>query len=239
MYTRVIKDFHKCWTGSLAKRRLCLGSAGVINCTSLSALSFWVSLFPRKRGYNTSSKYSELISFRIDWFYLLAVQGTLKSSPALSVISFCLFMLFMVFSRQEYWSGLPVLSPSKSHTYIFFLNGKILLLSILLLMQVRMPNAQGSQTNWNVKSWGQQKVYCLAMQGNRVAHDLKSLELPGRVWAALLKTDGWGRRVTESGISFCTVLWWLPTEVVSHGYYLYQSLDYRRPGAMCLGWSSN
>ena len=26
-----------------------------------------------------SSEYSKLISFRIDWFYLLAVQGTLKS----------------------------------------------------------------------------------------------------------------------------------------------------------------
>ena len=26
-----------------------------------------------------SNKYSELISFRIDWFYLLAVQGILKS----------------------------------------------------------------------------------------------------------------------------------------------------------------
>ena len=53
MYTWGIKDFHKCWSGSLAKRRLCLGPAGVINCTSLSALSLWVSLFPRTRGYNT------------------------------------------------------------------------------------------------------------------------------------------------------------------------------------------
>ena len=52
-YTRGIKDFHKCWRGSLAKRRLCLGPAGVINCTPLSALSFWVSLFPGKRSYNS------------------------------------------------------------------------------------------------------------------------------------------------------------------------------------------
>ena len=40
MYTWGIKDFHKCWLGSLAKRGLCLGPAGVINCTPLSALSF-------------------------------------------------------------------------------------------------------------------------------------------------------------------------------------------------------
>ena len=39
-YTWGINDFYKCWTGSLAKRRLCLGPAGIINCTPLSALSF-------------------------------------------------------------------------------------------------------------------------------------------------------------------------------------------------------
>ena len=51
MYTWGIKDFHKCWSGSLAKRRFCLGPAGVINCTPLSALSS-VSLFPGTHGYN-------------------------------------------------------------------------------------------------------------------------------------------------------------------------------------------
>ena len=32
-------------------------------------------------------------------------------SLSFSVLSFCLFILFMVFSRQEYWSGLPFPSP--------------------------------------------------------------------------------------------------------------------------------
>ena len=32
--------FYRNWSGSLAKRRLCPGPAGVINCTPLSALSF-------------------------------------------------------------------------------------------------------------------------------------------------------------------------------------------------------
>ena len=59
-YTRGIKDFHKRWLGSLAKRRLCLGPAGVINCTPLSALSFSVSLFPGTRGYNS-------IMIETDW----------------------------------------------------------------------------------------------------------------------------------------------------------------------------
>ena len=39
-YTWGIEGFHKCLSGSLAKRRLCLGPTGVINCTPLSALSF-------------------------------------------------------------------------------------------------------------------------------------------------------------------------------------------------------
>ena len=32
-------------------------------------------------------------------------------SSSLSILSFCLFVLFMGFSRQEYWSGLPFPSP--------------------------------------------------------------------------------------------------------------------------------
>ena len=40
MYTWGIKDFHKSWSGSLGKRRLCLGPAGAINCNPLSVLSF-------------------------------------------------------------------------------------------------------------------------------------------------------------------------------------------------------
>ena len=39
-YTWRMKDFHKCWSGSLAKTRLCLGPTRVINCTPLSALFF-------------------------------------------------------------------------------------------------------------------------------------------------------------------------------------------------------
>ena len=40
MYAWGIKDFHKCWSGSLAKRRLRLGPASVIDCAPLPALSF-------------------------------------------------------------------------------------------------------------------------------------------------------------------------------------------------------
>ena len=169
----------------------------------------WPKYWSFNFSTSPSNKYLELISFRIDWFDLLAVQGTLKSLLQLSV---SYLFAFSSYSWRSQGKNTEVVCHSflpVNHIHrFFFLNGKILLLSILLLTQVRMPNAPGSQTNWNVKSWGQQKVYCWPMQGNRVAHDLKSLELPGSVWAALLKKAGWGKRVTESGISLCTVLWW-------------------------------
>ena len=57
-YTWGIKDFHKCWSRSLAKRRLCLGLATVTNCTPLSALSFLVSLFPGRCGYNKNIQWA-------------------------------------------------------------------------------------------------------------------------------------------------------------------------------------
>ena len=78
-YTWGIKDFHKCWSGSLAKRRLCLGPSGVINCTPLSALSFWVSLFPGTCGY--SSFFSLLKSV----IFLSWLQGQYLFLPPVSL----------------------------------------------------------------------------------------------------------------------------------------------------------
>ena len=37
---------------------------------------------------------------------------TALGCSSFSILSFCLFILFMGFSRQEYWSGLPFLSPA-------------------------------------------------------------------------------------------------------------------------------
>ena len=39
----------------------------------------WPEYWSFSFSISPSSKYSRLISFRIDWFYLLAVKGTLKS----------------------------------------------------------------------------------------------------------------------------------------------------------------
>ena len=57
-----------------------------------------------------SNEYSGLISFRIDWFDLLAVQGTLKSSPTLrfkSINSLALSFLYSptLISIHDYWKN--------------------------------------------------------------------------------------------------------------------------------------
>ena len=43
--------------------------------------------------------------------FLVAYWAPTDQSSSFSVPSFCLFILFMGFSRQEYWSGLPFASP--------------------------------------------------------------------------------------------------------------------------------
>ena len=48
--------------------------------SSESALCIrWPNYWSFSFSFSPSNEYSELISFRIDWLYLLAVQGTLKS----------------------------------------------------------------------------------------------------------------------------------------------------------------
>ena len=52
---------------------------------------------------NPSNEYSELISFRMDWLDLLAVQGTLKSMLTIgSIITLCLSLKkFIAFEKKE------------------------------------------------------------------------------------------------------------------------------------------
>ena len=77
--------FYRNWSGSLAKRRLCPGPAGVINYTPLSALPFWVSLFPGTCGYN------------------IDISNFLEETSSLSILLFsfislhCSFKIFLSF----------------------------------------------------------------------------------------------------------------------------------------------
>ena len=96
--------------------------------SSESALCiWWTKYWSFSFSSIPSNEYWELISFKIDWFYLLAVQGTIKiftvSSPVAyltsfnlgdsssSIVSFCFVIMSTRFSRQEYWSGLPFPPP--------------------------------------------------------------------------------------------------------------------------------
>ena len=47
----------------------------------------------------------------IHWSPVVFWAPTDLGSSSFIVLSFCLFILFMLFSRQEYWSGLPFPSP--------------------------------------------------------------------------------------------------------------------------------
>ena len=47
----------------------------------------------------------------LHWSRVAYWAPTNLGSSSFSVVSFCLFVLFMGFSRQEYWSGLPFPSP--------------------------------------------------------------------------------------------------------------------------------
>ena len=114
-YTWGIKDFHKCWLGSLAKRRLCLGPAGVINCTPLSALSFWVSLFPGTRGYNTGTVIPMLTTLRQCGGYLgtPVIQGALTYH--VSVATYPSIQRKYIFSVPQLGKGGE--SDSKVHNF--------------------------------------------------------------------------------------------------------------------------
>ena len=57
---------------------------------------------------STPSFFLELF---LHWSPVAYWPPTDLGSSSFNILSFCLFILFMGFSRQEYWSGLPFLSP--------------------------------------------------------------------------------------------------------------------------------
>ena len=67
----------------LGYRGLCLGPVGVINCTPVSALSFWVGLFPGTCGYNTwaslvAQTVKKLPAMWKTWVWSLVWEDTLE-----------------------------------------------------------------------------------------------------------------------------------------------------------------
>ena len=76
----------------------------VFSDESILRIRYWSFSF----GVSPSNEYSRLISFRMDWLDLLAVQGTLKSSPKplfQSINSLALSFLYSLTltSIHDYW----------------------------------------------------------------------------------------------------------------------------------------
>ena len=82
----------------------------------------WPKYWSFSFSISPSNQYSGLISFRIDWFDLLAVQGTLKSllqhhSPKTSILGCSAF--FMVQLSYPYMTtGKPISSVQFSHSVV-------------------------------------------------------------------------------------------------------------------------
>ena len=93
--------------------------------------------------------FGSISSFFLELFLF---SSSVLGSSSFSVLSFCLFILFMGFSRKEYWSGLPFPSPV-DHVlwcpprYKFFLCPPFLFCSILaLFVLLGLPPILKSQT---------------------------------------------------------------------------------------------
>ena len=68
----------------------------------------WPKYWSRSFSISPSNEYSGLISFKIDWFHLLAVQRTLKSplqchSSKASILKCSTFFLYGLTSIHEKW----------------------------------------------------------------------------------------------------------------------------------------
>ena len=61
--------------------------------------------------FHSSSVSSFFLESFLHWSPVAYWAPTNLGSSSFSVLSFCLFLLFMGFSRQAYWSGLPFPSP--------------------------------------------------------------------------------------------------------------------------------
>ena len=102
-----------CWTTSNLPWFMDLTFQVPMQYCSLQYQTLLPSLVTSTTGWcfcfgSVSSFFLELF---LHWSPVAYWACTDLGSSSFSVLSFCLFILFMGFSRQEYWSGLPLPSP--------------------------------------------------------------------------------------------------------------------------------
>ena len=73
-------------------------------CSESTVHIRWPKYWSFSFSISPSNEYSELISFRIDWFDLLAVQGTLKSQ-SLKALALSLLSGPILTSVHDYWKN--------------------------------------------------------------------------------------------------------------------------------------
>ena len=84
---------------------------GIRAFSNKSALHIrWLKYWTFSFSISPSNEYSGLISFRIDWFDFLAVQGTLKSllqhhSSKASILQCSAFFMVQLTSIHDYWKN--------------------------------------------------------------------------------------------------------------------------------------
>ena len=80
---------------------------------SLQHRTLLLSLVTSTAGYSFcfGSVPSFFLESFLHWSPVAYWAPTHLGSSSFSILSFCLFILFIGFSRQEYWSGLPFPSP--------------------------------------------------------------------------------------------------------------------------------
>ena len=102
---------HPTLSSSVVPFSSCLQSFPASGSFAKSQLFFrWPKYWRFSFSINPSNEYSGPISFRIDWLDLLAVQGTLKSSPTRqfkSIYSSVLSLLYSptLTSIHDYWNN--------------------------------------------------------------------------------------------------------------------------------------
>ena len=106
---------------------------------------WWPKYWDFNFNISPSNEYSGLISFRMDWFDLLAVQGTLKSSPApqskVSILHRSTF--FMVQLSHPYMTtGKTIALPRQTFA------GKVV--SLLFNMLSRLAIAFLPRSKWSI-----------------------------------------------------------------------------------------
>ena len=102
-----------CWTTSNLPWFTDLTFHVPMQYCSLQHRTLFLSPVPSTAGYCFC--FGSIPSFFLElfhcWFPVAYWAPTNLGSSSFSVLSFCLFVLFMGFSRQEYWSGLLLPSP--------------------------------------------------------------------------------------------------------------------------------